>query len=436
MAFSNDSYWVGLARFSTSRTLPPLIFIDEKRQLQKKWASIMKLRPLYLFFTSLFCIIIFSYSIAAVYSQSTKEIRGVWLTANDTETLIDRPKLQSAIAQLASLNFNTIYPVVWNSGYALYPSAVAKQAGIQPFVHSGLQGQDPLADLIEGAHRWGMLVLPWFEFGFMAPPTSELALNHPNWLTQRRDGTQTTNSAAGEVVWLNPFHPEVQQFLTSLVMEIMERYQIDGIQFDDHLSLPVELGYDSYTVNLYQQETKQVAPSNPKDPTWMRWRANKLTAFVTQLNQAIKAKKTDAIFSISPNPYETAYNSYLQDWLDWVRNDLVDELVVQVYRSDLAVFINQISRPEITEAKQKIPTGIGVLTGLKNRPVAIEFVREKVLAAQQQNLGVVFFFFGSLWQDYSELEVERKSILKMLFINPVNRTFGNNNAPLPQLSSP
>ncbi|MFM7439224.1 MAG: family 10 glycosylhydrolase, partial [Snowella sp.] len=304
----------------------------------------MKFRSLTLFFASFLCIVLVSHPLTTVFSQPTQEIRGVWLTTNDTNTLIDSPQLQEAIAQLASLNFNTLYPVVWNSGYALYPSTVAKEAGIQPFVHKGLQGQDILADLIEGAHRQGLLVIPWFEFGLMAPPTSELALNHPKWLTQRQDGTQEVTSAAGEVVWLNPFHPEVQQFIISLVMEVMDSDNVDGIQFDDHLSLPVELGYDSYTINLYKQETKKDPPTNPRDRDWMRWRADKLTAFVWQLNQAIKWKKANAILSISPNPYETAYNSYLQDWLDWVRNDLVDELVIQVYRSDLSAFTNQLNR--------------------------------------------------------------------------------------------
>ena len=338
----------------------------------------MKVRLLVLFVTSFVCLLLFGHPLTAVFSQTSQEIRGVWLTTNDTETMIDRPQLQDAISQLASLNFNTIYPVVWNSGYALYPSTVAKKAGIQPFVHKGLQGQDILADLIEGAHRQGFLVMPWFEFGLMVPPTSELALNYPQWLTQRQDGTQDVTSAAGEVVWLNPFHPEVQQFIISLVMEVMDNYNVDGIQFDDHLSLPVELGYDSYTINLYKQETQKDPPTNPRDKDWMRWRADKLTVFVAQLNQAIKAKKANTIFSISPNPYETAYNSYLQDWLDWVRNDLVDELVIQVYRSDLSAFTNQLNRPEIAEVKQKIPTGIGILTGLKNRPVPISFIQEKV----------------------------------------------------------
>jgi uncharacterized lipoprotein YddW (UPF0748 family) len=46
------------------------------------------------------------------------------MTENDHDILRDRPKLQEAVSQLARLNLNTVYPVVWNSSYVLYPSAV------------------------------------------------------------------------------------------------------------------------------------------------------------------------------------------------------------------------------------------------------------------------------------------------------------------------
>jgi uncharacterized lipoprotein YddW (UPF0748 family) len=58
----------------------------------------------------------------------------------------------------------------------------------------------------------------------------------------------------------------------------------------------------------------------------MRWRADKITAFMVQLNQAVKARKPNAIFSISPNYYDFAYKFQLQDWLAWVRQNIVDEL--------------------------------------------------------------------------------------------------------------
>ncbi|MER3477646.1 MAG: hypothetical protein C4287_15600, partial [Leptolyngbya sp. ERB_1_2] len=54
------------------------------------------------------------------------EIRGVWLTLNDLDVMKDRNKVQEAMNQLGRLNFNTIYPVIWNSGYVTYPSAVAQ----------------------------------------------------------------------------------------------------------------------------------------------------------------------------------------------------------------------------------------------------------------------------------------------------------------------
>lgn len=356
-----------------------------------------------------------------IAQQPFQEIRGVWMTNNDTDTLMDRAKLQDAVSQLARLKFNTIYPVVWNSGYVLYESAVAQRTGIQPFVRKGLEGQDILTDLFTQAHYRGLLVIPWFEFGFMAPPTSELALNHPDWITQRRDGSQTWIGAAGEVVWLNPFHPEVQQFITDLVLEVVTQYDVDGIQFDDHTSLPNEFGYDSYTLALYKQETKKDAPPNPQDPEWVRWRADKITAFVTQLNKAVKQRKPNAIFSVSPNPYVTAYNTYLQDWLTWVRQNIVDELIVQVYRPDLQSFSEQLLRPEIQEARQKIPTGVGILTGLRNKPVPMQRIEAKVSAARDRGLGVSFFFYESLWEYAPEPITERQSNFQALFHFPASR---------------
>ena len=357
-----------------------------------------------------------------VYAQQPRqEIRGVWLTTNDFNTLKNRLKVQNAITQLRRLNFNTIYPVVWNSGYTSYPSAVAKKIGI-PFFDRGSEGQDILADVITQAHRQGLLAIPWFEFGFMAPPTSELALNRPNWLTQKRDGSETSISAAGEVVWLNPFLPEVQQFITNLVLEIVTQYDVDGIQFDDHMSLPSEFGYDKYTVALYTQETKNNPPTNFQDEAWVRWRANKITVFMIQLNQAVKARKPNAIFSVSPNYYDFAYKLHLQDWLGWVRLNIVDELIMQVYRQDLPSFIANITRPEIQETQQIITTGIGIMAGLRNRRVPIAQIQSQVRAAQQRGLGVTFFYYESLWDYAPESVSDRQSAFQALFPSPAPRS--------------
>lgn len=387
----------------------------------------LRLKPLSFFFLPLLLILFLQGGPGTIATAQLprQEIRGVWLTSNDTNVLRDRLQVQQAVNQLARLNFNTLYPVVWNSGYTLYPSAVAQRAGIQPFVFRGNQGQDILADLIRQAHSQGLLVIPWFEFGFMAPPTSELAVLHPDWLTQQRNGQQTSVTAAGEVVWLNPIHPEVQQFITDLVMELFTQYDIDGIQFDDHTSLPSEFGYDPFTVALYKQETKKDPHPDFQNPTWRQWRADKITAFMAQLSQAIKARKPGAIVSLSPVSYDYAFKAQMQDWLNWMRLQIIDELVVQVYKTDLYGFTEKISRPELQEAAQRIPVGVGVLTGLRNKPIGMELIQAKVRAARAQGLGVSFFYYETLWDSSLEPLVDRQAGFQALFPTPAPRSLAS-----------
>jgi uncharacterized lipoprotein YddW (UPF0748 family) len=363
--------------------------------------------------------------VAQLPPQPRQEIRGVWLSGNDFSVFRNRSQVLAAMSQLRQLNFNTVYPVVWNDGYTQYPSAVMQKKGI-PFFFKGTDGQDVIADIISQARREGLLAIPWFEFGFMVPLTSELASMHPDWLTQKRDGTQTSVSAAGEVAWLNPFHPEVQKFITELVMEVITKYDADGVQFDDHTSLPVDFGYDKYTISLYTQETGNPPPPNPQAQAWKRWRADKITAFMVNLYQTVKAQKPNAIFSVSPVDAEYAYKVQLQDWLNWVRLGIVDELVMQVYRNDLGSFISQITRPEILETQKIIPTGIGILAGLRNRPVSLSQIQPQVQAAQQRGLGIGFFYYESLWNIAPEPAAQRQSAFAALFPNSALRDISQN----------
>ncbi|MEH2284850.1 MAG: glycoside hydrolase family 10 protein [Nostoc sp.] len=391
------------------------------------WLLKKRLLPL-LCLISFFAVLLlnsFAPAVAQLPPQPRQEIRGVWLSGNDFSVFRNRSQVQAAMSQLRQLNFNTVYPVVWNDGYTQYPSAIMQKMGI-PFFFKGIDGQDVIADIITQARKQGLLAIPWFEFGFMVPLTSELASSHPDWLTQKGDGTQTSISAAGEVAWLNPFHPEVQKFIRELVMEVMTQYDADGVQFDDHTSLPVDFGYDKYTINLYTQETGNPPPPNPQAQAWIKWRADKITAFMVDLYQTVKARKPNAIFSVAPNYYNFAYKMQLQDWLNWVRLGIVDELIMQVYRNDLESFIAQITRPEILETQQIIPTGIGIMAGLRNRPVSIPQIQSQVQAAQQRGLGIGFFYYESLWDIAPEPVAQRQEAFAALFPNSALRDISQN----------
>ncbi|MGD1715518.1 glycoside hydrolase family 10 protein [Dapis sp. BLCC M172] len=352
------------------------------------------------------------------------EIRGVWITNIDSEVLFSTTATKASVNRLANLNFNTLYPTVWQGGYTLYPSQVAQQVfGKSLDPTPGLQGRDFLQEIISEADEKGLTIIPWFEFGFMAPADSELARLHPNWLTKRRDGTTIKMQGKYPRVWLNPFHPEVQQFILDLVMEIVTKYDIDGIQFDDHFGLPAEFGYDDFTVKLYEKELPGLSPSdNYQETFWVRWRADKINDFVERISKEIKAIKPDCIISVSPNPLHFALPAYLQDWLTWETEKWIDEIVLQVYRPDIKRFINELERTEVKLAKNHIPFAIGILSGLKNNSTPITTIEEQVEAVRQRNFaGVSFFFYESLWKWGKESENIRNGTLEEIFQGKISR---------------
>lgn len=355
------------------------------------------------------------------WSQSlppSPEIRGVWLTNIDSNILYSPQDLTSGLQRLKSLNFNTLYPTIWQGGYTLYPSSVTQEVfGVTIDPNPGLEKRDVLQEIVTQGHQQNFTIIPWFEFGFMAPANSELVKKHPNWITQKQDGSVIKKEGVEERVWLNPFHPEVQQFILNLITEIVKNYDIDGIQFDDHFGLPAEFGYDDYTVKLYQQEHNGQSPSPDFHETyWVRWRADKINQFMKKTFETIKAIKPDCIVSLSPNPLHFSLPAYLQDWFTWERKGWIEELVLQIYRSDLNRFITELERSEVTLAKNHIPVAIGILSGLKNRSTPMEIIEKQIVETRKRNFaGVSFFFYESLWNWSEESAQERHRKLQYLF---------------------
>ncbi|WP_267383062.1 glycoside hydrolase family 10 protein [Cyanobacterium sp. uoEpiScrs1] len=384
-------------------------------------------------------LIIFTIQSPVQSHNQPPEIRGVWLTNVDSDVLFNKNTLSEAITTLNQFNFNTLYPTVWNWGHTLYPSEVVQTiTGSNLDPTEGLQGRDILQEIVNKGHQENMAVIPWFEFGFMAPADSKLAKNYPQWLTQRQNGDRIwLEGKLHKRVWLNPLHPEVQTFITNLVTEIVSKYEVDGIQFDDHFGIPFDFGYDDVTVALYQQEHQgKLPPLPPKNlkmnnnciindqawQEWTKWRAEKITDYMAKLSKAIKVINPDIVVSLSPNPQPFSANCYLLDWHQWERQGLIDELVLQVYRPNLRNFQRELRRPEVQQAKQHISFGVGVLSGLKNRPVPIEWIVKQVETIRQKQFsGVSFFFYESLWNIGAESSKERQFSYKRLFPTKVSR---------------
>ena len=125
---------------------------------------------------------------------------------------------------------------VWNRGYTLYPSSITKNVGgLKQDRLTSLPYENILSSLIYQAHRQNLRLVPWFEYGLMIPTTSKIAQEHPDWLTTTRNEETVINynptkprwilnslfNFAQEITganqgWLNPFHPEVQEFIRAI----------------------------------------------------------------------------------------------------------------------------------------------------------------------------------------------------------------------------
>ncbi len=369
---------------------------------------------------------------ARAFSPGQSEIRGVWITNVASSVLFAPWGITRAVHQLARLHFNTIYPVVWNRGNTFYHSPTLKQVtghDIAPVMALTHPTEDPLAEMVRVGHQKNMRVIPWFEYGFMVPLNAKLARQHPEWLTMRsntslrlhddsfveenleeasgpfsRPFSSLLNSGAPRALaWLNPLHPEVQRLILDLVEEVLSQYEVDGIQFDDHFSLPVEFGYDPYTVSLYQADHQgQPPPADAADAAWIRWRADKFSQFVGEVHTRMKTVCPSCTFSLSPNPAKFAYRFHLQDWRTWVQNGWIDELVVQVYRNDLGQFESELAKDTLQSAMDKIPVSIGILTGTWRRPITFDQIKAQVISSRDHHFsGISFFYWDTLWSYFT-----------------------------------
>ncbi|EMR02556.1 hypothetical protein ADICEAN_02308 [Cesiribacter andamanensis AMV16] len=267
--------------------------------------------------------------------QSSAAVRGVWLTNVASQALDSRENIREAVALCQELGFNSIFVVTWNRGYSLYPSqVVAAVTGTS--IMPRFQGRDPLQELLEEATAKNIKVFAWFEFGFSASygdSTGGLLLQRrPEWASRDRAGKITEKNG---FQWMNAFHPEVQQFIKDMVLEVVRKYpDLAGIQGDDRLpALPSNGGYDAYTVALYQQEHGgNTPPAHETDYDWIKWRSRKLTLFLKDLVEEVRRANPQSIISMSPSIYPWSEENYLQDWPAWQKMGLVDLVIPQVYR--------------------------------------------------------------------------------------------------------
>jgi uncharacterized lipoprotein YddW (UPF0748 family) len=293
-------------------------------------------------------------------------VRGTWVTNVGSDALTSRQKIAETVKRCKDFGLNTIYVVTWNKGVTMYPSPVVeKYMGIRQ--DSKYKDFDPIEEIIDQGHKAGLKVIGWFEFGFAysyGDTTSGWLKRYPHWAGRDAAGKLLQKN---KFLWWNSLHPEVQQFMTELLLDFVKRYKADGIQGDDRLpAMPSEGGYDAYTKSMYAKEHNGAAPpQDSKEPKWVQWRAGKLNAYIKELYGKVKAMNKNCIISWAPSIYPWSKEQYLQDWPAWLNGGYADEILPQLYRYDVKAYEKILKEldGQVTAA-QKTKVFPGMLTSL------------------------------------------------------------------------
>jgi uncharacterized lipoprotein YddW (UPF0748 family) len=333
--------------------------------------------------------------------QFSEPIRGVWLTNIASDALFSKSNIEEAVNFCDSLGFNHIFVVTWNDAMTTYPSNVMESlTGLK--IQPELKGRDPLRELIEAAHAKNIKVHAWFEFGFSCSYKKEdggpIIKVKPHWASLDRNGKLVSKN---NFQWMNAFHPEVQSFITSLVLEIVSNYDIDGIQGDDRLpALPSTGGYDTYTVEAYKAENGgNPPPVDEKDYEWVKWRSGKLNAYLKQLVTEARKINPDIIISMAPSIYPWAESEYLQDWPSWVNMGYVDYIMPQVYRYSIDRYEYELDKivSEQISPQNKSKLYPGILLQVDQYNPSAGMLDSMVKANRKHGInGEVYFFYEGI----------------------------------------
>ena len=347
-------------------------------------------------------------------SVQRKQVLGVWLTNSPSPLYYDKQKLKTAVDELEKAGFSVLYPNVWSRGTTFHTSQIAP---LEPALKTAGVDLDPICSLSKEAHQRGMKVVPWFEYGLMEPADAAVVEEHPEWVLSRANGDSVMKMHGKEMVWLNPAHPQVRERFIGLVVEVMKRCRMDGLQLDDHFAWPVELGYDPYTTALYTAEFGITPPRDHTNRYWMAWRRRKLTGLLRELRIRLEKEALPVRISLSPGPFRFAYNHWLQDWELWAIGELIDDLVVQNYAYSLRGYAKDLDQPALRKAREwGMPVQIGVLAGFGKRTTSMDVLKEKVRLANDRGYGVIYFYWEGLWGKHSGSEgsqFRKDSFMKM-----------------------
>lgn len=278
-----------------------------------------------------------------------RELRAVWIATVGNIDWPSRPGLDAAAQQrelltlldrAVALHLNTVIFQVRPQADAVYASALEPWS---PFL-TGAMGRppspfyDPLAFLVREAHARGLAVHAWINPYRALHPASP----GPPAATHVSRRAPALVRRYGRYLWMDPGDPAVREAVRRVVVDIVRRYDVDGIHIDD------------YFYPYPERDAAGRVIAFPDDSAWAAfragggmldradWRRQNVDALVLELSDAVHRTKPFVLFGVSPfgiwrpghPPGVTGFDAYEAIYANsrrWLRRGWVDYLAPQLY---------------------------------------------------------------------------------------------------------
>ena len=280
-------------------------------------------------------------------AQTKPEFRGVWVATVDN---IDWPSAGNFNSDSQKVEFLKLLDMHQRNGFnalivqvrpaadAFYPSQ------FEPWSEwlTGKQGQppypyyDPLEFMITETHKRGMAFHAWmnpyraeFNLGVSSISPTHITKLHPEWFLNY-----------GDKKYFDPGNKAVQQYVANVVKDVVSRYPVDAIHFDDYF-YPYRIAGKEFPDNAtYEQFGNGLKKDN--------WRRSNTDSIIALLSRVIKAANKTCQFGISPfgiwrskerdpingsntNGGASDYDDLYADILLWLKNGWIDYVAPQLY---------------------------------------------------------------------------------------------------------
>jgi len=275
-----------------------------------------------------------------------REFRAVWIASvaninwpsrNNLSTDQQKQEAIQLLDLLVSLNFNAVILQIRPSADALYKSPhepwsyfLTGQTGRSPYPE-----YDPLEFWIEESHKRGLEFHAWLN-PFRAHHSNGGAISSESMVKKSPENVVKLQNG---MYWFDPADDRTQNQASNVVKDIVSRYDVDGIHFDDYFYPYAEYNggkdfpdYKSWTV--YQKSGGTLSRAD--------WRRANVNKFVKRIYDEIKAQKNDVKFGISPFGIwkpgfptgikgSSQYDELYADAKLWLNQGWIDYFTPQLY---------------------------------------------------------------------------------------------------------